>query len=287
MRRKTPTNASGAGGRVTARRRRAFTIVEMLVAISVIAILTGLLIPAVGAVRARARSSESLSNLRQLAIGALTYANISNEWLPPAILHFDDDSGVIARSWDFEQRGNEWRPGAIWHFIGDGRVLQCPDVEVPLLTASGITPAAGQVEPFTGYNYNTTYLGSEGFLPGLDASGVMLDGWRNARLGARPAQVRRPEVTAFFGEGGWKGGPNRYMRAPMNSVEFSFGTVYAGGQAFRGRGVTHVVRLDGHADVVARPWPGAHAESQPSLVDSVMDFPNNGFLSNDDDAYAP
>jgi len=269
------------------------TIVEMLVSIGVIGILLSLLLPGLAAVRSQARSGENHSNLRQLAVGALSYANLSHEWLPPAVLYFQKGSTVITRSWDFEQEGGAngvWRPGVIWHFVGDGRVFQCPDLEAPLAPAgaqSNGAPASDEVEPFTGYNYNTTYIGSEGSLPGPNASGAMLDGWANARLGARPAQVRCTDRSAFFGEGGWKGGPNRYMRAPGNSVEFNLGTVYAGGQAFRRRGFTHVVMLDGHTEIASQPFEGVHAPAQSWLLGSLMDFPRNGFLSDDDTAYAP
>lgn len=264
------------------RRRNGFSLIEALVCLGILTVLMSLLVPGLGALRRRARSGENMSNLRELAIGALTYGNVNGDWLPPSVLYFAKGSSIATRSWDFEQHGENWSPGIIWTFIGDARIFQCPELEQPETNAS-----AGMVEPFTGYNYNTTYLGSEGSLPGPDQSGVVVDGWSNARLGARPAQVRRPEGTAFFGEGGWKGGANRYMRAPGNTVEFNLGTVYAGGQAFRRRGATHVAWLDGHTSIVSQPHEGMHAAAWPALLASVMDFPRNGFLGEDDAAYAP
>ena len=55
-------------------KRRAFTLVELLTVIAIVALLLGLLVPAIGGVRARARATVSMSNLRQWGVG---YANFS------------------------------------------------------------------------------------------------------------------------------------------------------------------------------------------------------------------
>ena len=56
------------------RGRRAFTIVELLVVIAILALLAGLLVPAVGSARARARASVSQNNLRQWGTGYVNHA---------------------------------------------------------------------------------------------------------------------------------------------------------------------------------------------------------------------
>jgi prepilin-type N-terminal cleavage/methylation domain-containing protein len=63
-------------------RQRAFTLVELLVVIAIIAVLIGLLLPAVQAARESARRSACLSNLRQLGLGTLGYANAKKNVLP-------------------------------------------------------------------------------------------------------------------------------------------------------------------------------------------------------------
>lgn len=99
---------TGTSDLVGARRQqrlcRAFTLIELLVVIAIIALLIGILLPALASARDSARGAICLTNQRQLSIAMMTYAGDYKEQLPPNIYgnqyRFESDNKIGLRWFD-------------------------------------------------------------------------------------------------------------------------------------------------------------------------------------------
>jgi prepilin-type processing-associated H-X9-DG protein/prepilin-type N-terminal cleavage/methylation domain-containing protein len=148
------------------RRRRAFTIVELLVVISIIAIMIALLLPTIAASREAARSTLCQSNLRQIVTACINYTDDWQGYWPPAavdIVRYD------LNRWE-GTRPNQSTPfnfagSCLLPYLRTTAITACPDFQ-PAVTSGPLAfeAAAG------GYGYNQAYLGSSLNIPAVQTS---------------------------------------------------------------------------------------------------------------------
>lgn len=93
------------------RQAKGFTLIELLVVIAIIALLIGILLPALGKARESARGLKCATNLSQLNVAMNTYANDYKGMYPPSLFDaLDPDTNKYSMMWYDENRIGRYLP---------------------------------------------------------------------------------------------------------------------------------------------------------------------------------
>jgi prepilin-type N-terminal cleavage/methylation domain-containing protein/prepilin-type processing-associated H-X9-DG protein len=216
------------------RHRRAFTLPELLVVIGIIAVLTALLLPALGKARRAARTVACLSNIRSIELAHYMYVNAFKGYMMQAGLAHDGVGGNEDVAWI-----NTLQP-----YYENQLVARSPADESPHWPGGEPVPGSG------GLQFRRTSYGINNF---LDKD---LCPWGGPYL--KITQVPRPSTTVHVvimaETGDFAGSDHTHVENWVSNIPVQaakqLATSIHGGRPKSWDGVSNYGFLDGHAETL-------------------------------------
>ena len=133
--------------------RYGFTLIELLVVIAIIAVLAAILFPVFAKAREKARQASCASNLKQLALAGLMYAQDNDEWVL---------SWRISRNFASCASSVVFWKHVITPYVKSTQVLICPSTKwTGTTTSSCLAPWARQMALQCSYGVNCKGVGTD------------------------------------------------------------------------------------------------------------------------------